>query len=182
VTWASTNTAVASVSSGPASPGLVTALAPGTSAISATIDGMSGEATLTVTQPAPLVRLTNVQETLNRRHMVTRITIGWSGPLNASEAGDIDFFHLAAQGKKGSFNAKNAGTMKLKSATYMPALNEVILKPLKPFTLSKPVRLTVGGQAATGLHDAQGRLIDGEGDGQPGGNAIILLTRKIPKK
>jgi plastocyanin len=181
-TWASTNAAVASVSSRPASPGLVAALAPGASTISATVDGMSGATSLTVTEPAPFVRLTNVQDTLNKRYMVTRITVGWSGPLNATEAGDIAYFHLATPGKKGSFKAKNAGTIKLKNATYVPALNEVVLTPAKPFALSKPVKLTVSGQAASGLQDAQGRLIDGDRDGQPGGDAIAMLSRKVLKK
>jgi Bacterial Ig-like domain (group 2) len=181
-TWASTNTAVASVSSSPASPGLVTAVAPGTSSISATVDGMTAATPVTVTEPAPLVRMTSIQPTLNKRHMVTRITVGWSALLMPSEAGDVAFFRLTMPGKKGSFEAKNARTIKLKSATFVPALSEVILTPAKPFTLSKPVQLKINGQSANGLEDAQGRLIDGDRDGQPGGGAIAILSRKALKK
>jgi plastocyanin len=181
-TWASTNTAVASVSSSASSPGLVTALAPGTSTISATVDGMSGATPVNVAEPAPVVHMSNVHDTLNKRHMVTQITIGWSAPLNASQAGDVAFFRLATAGKKGSFDAKNARMIKLKSATYVPALNEVVLTPAKPFTLSKPVQLMVSGQPTAGLEDAEGRLIDGDGNGQPGGDAIAILSRKVIKK
>ena len=49
VTWASTNTAVATVNSA----GLVTAVSPGTTAISATLGGVTGKTPLTV-QPGPL--------------------------------------------------------------------------------------------------------------------------------
>jgi hypothetical protein len=68
--------------------------------------------------------------------MVTGITVGWSAPLNASEAGDVAFFHLATDGKKGSFDAKNATIFKLKSATYVPALNKVVLTPARPSAIS----------------------------------------------
>jgi hypothetical protein len=182
VTWTSTNTTVASVSSGPASPGLVTALAPGTTSITATFDGMSGTTPLTVTIAPPLAELTNVQVATNKRHMVTRITLDWSAPLNASEAGSVSFFHLAMPGKKGSFAARNTKTIRVKSATWIPGSNEVVLTPAKPFALSKPVQLKVSGQGAAGLEDSQGRLIDGERDGQPGGDAIVILDRKVLKK
>lgn len=49
VTWSSTNTAVATVSS----TGLVTAVAPGSATISATSEGQSGSASMTVVVPAP---------------------------------------------------------------------------------------------------------------------------------
>jgi plastocyanin len=182
VSWASTNTTVASVSNGPASPGLVTARAPGTTSITATFDGTSGTTPLNVTNPPPLAQLTNVHIATNKRRMVTRITLDWSAPLNASEAGSVSLFHLSVPGTKGSFAARNARTIKIKSATWMPGSNEVVLKPAKPFALSKPVQLKVSGQGATGLEDSQGRLIDGERDGQPGGDAIAILNRKLLKK
>ena len=56
--------------------------------------------------------------------------------------------------------------------------NTVTLTPKTPFTLAKPVQLLVTGTGATGLEDTDGRLIDGDHDGQPGGNAVAILTKK----
>jgi hypothetical protein len=50
-----------------------------------------------------------------------------------------------------------------------------MLAPKKPFQLSKPVELRVNGLAPSGLEDSIGRLIDGDHDGQPGGNAMVVL-------
>jgi hypothetical protein len=171
VTWASANSAVASITAG----GLATALAPGTSMISAALGGMSGSAQLTVN--APLVTMTNVQLVLNKRLMVTQIVVSFSGAVNVGEADNLGTYRLATAGKKGSFDAKNAGIIKLKSAV-VGSNNSVRLTPRKAFALSKTVQFRVNGLAPAGLQDSQGRLIDGDHNGQPGGNAIALLTRK----
>ena len=110
VTWASANTAVATISAG----GLATAVAPGTSTISAALNGMSGSMLLTVN--GPLVTMTNVQLVLNKRHLVTQIVVTFSGAVNVTEADSVATYRLATAGKKGSFDAKNAGIIKLKSA------------------------------------------------------------------
>ena len=55
-TWASTNQAVATVSSA----GVVAALAPGTSSITATVNGVQGSALVTVPAPAPCVTAVSV--------------------------------------------------------------------------------------------------------------------------
>ena len=51
------------------------------------------------------------------------------------------------------------------------------LIPEKPFALSKPVEVLVEGGPPSGLQDAEGRLIDGNRDGQPGGNATSILSK-----
>jgi hypothetical protein len=54
----------------------------------------------------------------------------------------------------------------------------VTLTPKKPFALTKPVQVRVNRLAPSGLQDIEGRLIDGDHDGQPGGNAIAVLRTK----
>ena len=44
-----------------------------------------------------------------------------------------------------------------------------------PFRLDKAVQLRINGLAPSGLTDRMGRLIDGDHDGQPGGDAIARL-------
>jgi plastocyanin len=173
VTWASANTAVATISAG----GLATAVAPGTSSISAAFDGMSGSMLLTVN--GPLVTMTNVQLVQNKRHLVTQIVVTFSGAVNGAEADQVATYRLATAGKKGSFDAKNAGIIKLKSAVLRGANNVVTLTPKKAFALTKPVQFRVNGLSPAGLQDSFGRLIDGDHNGQAGGNAIALLTRKM---
>jgi hypothetical protein len=74
-----------------------------------------------------------------------------------------------------SFDAKNAKLINLKSAAYNRAENTVTLTPKKPFTLTEPVQLRINSQPASGLQHTLGRLIDGDHNGTPGGNAVALL-------
>ena len=131
VTWASSDPAVASIST----TGLASGLAPGSSAISATLNGVTGSMVLAVYCRAvvPLVTLTEVVPVLNKRHLVTRIEVFFSGVVNATEAHATGTYRLAYPGKKGSFTAKNAVKIKLKSAVVDAADNMVTLTPKKAF-------------------------------------------------
>jgi hypothetical protein len=40
------------------------------------------------------------------------------------------------------------------------------------------VEVLVLGQGRSALHDSLGRLIDGNNDGQPGGNAVVILSNR----
>jgi trimeric autotransporter adhesin len=179
VTWSSSATNVVTISNDAGSQGIATAHGPGTSTISATFDGMTDITSITVT-PAPpaLVSVVSIHDTLNKRHQVTGITVAFSGALNAPLAQSLSNYRLATPGKKGSFDAKNAKLIKLKSAVYNAALDQVVLTPKKPVALSKPIQLRVNGQSPAGLQDTEGRLIDGNHDGQPGGNAVAVVSRK----
>jgi mucin-19 len=128
--------------------------------------------------PPPLVTVTGVHEVFNKKHQVKQITVSFSGPVNATEAAETVVYRLATAGKKGSFTAKNAGIIRLASAAYASAGNTVTLTPKKPFALTKTVQLVVSGTGATGLLDASGRLIDGDHNGQAGGNAIAYLSKR----
>jgi plastocyanin len=170
-TWGSSVTSVASITA----TGMATGLAAGRSAIVASFQGVTGTTLLTV--QAPLVRLVAVSLVTNKRHMVTQINVTFSGALNAAEAKLTSIYRLATAGKNGSFTAKNAKTIKLKSAVYKPSLNRVILTPNAPFALKKTVQLLINGTGPTGLQDASGQLIDGDHNGTAGGNAIALITK-----
>jgi hypothetical protein len=134
--------------------------------------------TVTAPPPLPLVSVTSVGFVRNKKHLVTSITVEFSGALNVTEADSLATYRLATAGKHGSFNAKNAGIVKLKSAVFVAGLNEVILTPRKPFALTKPVQLRINGLPPSGLQDTLGRLIDGNHDGQAGGNAVAMLRPK----
>jgi hypothetical protein len=110
--------------------------------------------------------------------MVTQITVEFSGAVNMAEADSVATYRLLSPGKRGSFTAKNAKAIALRSAVLNSAGTEVTLTPRKPFALSKPVQLTVSGQSPGGLQDSQRQLIDGNHDGAAGGDGVAVLRRK----
>jgi len=126
---------------------------------------------------SPLVTVSNVQVVENKKHQVTEILVDFSGALNAAEAQGLGIYRLATAGKRGSFTAKNARIIKLKSAIYDAANHAVDLFPKKPFALTKKVQLQVDGVPPSGLEDSFGRLIDGNDNGQAGSNAVVYLSR-----
>jgi hypothetical protein len=171
-TWASTAPGVATVNSA----GLAIGVGGGSASITASVGGISGQTSLTVN--APLVTLVSVIVVKNKRHQVTEIILDFSGAVNGTEAQSTVEYRLANPGKKGSFTAKNARIIKLRSAIYNPANDSVTLTPRKPFKLAKPVQFRVNGSAPGGLEDSLGRLIDGDHNGSPGGDAIAVIKAK----
>ena len=157
-------------------------LAPGTHTITAAYSGDGrfsastafNPVTLTVQSP-PLVTVRDVQLVLDRRKNVTQVIVSLSGDVDPGKAASTGIYRLATAGRKGSFDARNAGILKLRSAAYNSVTDTVTLTPLRPFRLVKPVQVRVNGQSPAGLIDRLGRLIDGNHDGQPGGNATVLL-------
>lgn len=115
--------------------------------------------------------MTSVRPVTNKKHLVTQIIVSFSGPVNAAGADNLNIYRLATAGKKGSYTAKSATIIKLKSAVYNPASDSVTLTPKKAFALTKPVQLVVDGEPPSGLEDTLGRFINA------GSNAVAVLTR-----
>ncbi len=135
----------------------------------------AGQSTGSGSLPPP-VTLGSVQE-VKKNHKISEIVLGFSGALNGTQAASVTEYGLVTVGKKGSFTGKGAKALKLKSAVYNSANNTVDLFLKKPTVFTKKVQLTVDGLAPSGLEDTYGRLIDGNDDGQPGGNAVAILTK-----
>jgi hypothetical protein len=132
---------------------------------------------LTVEALPPPVTLFRVQLQSNKQHLVSRVILAFSGALGAAEAAELGLYRLTSAGKHGSFTARSSRVIKLRSASYSAGNDTITLIPRVPFALSRPVQLLVRGTAPSGLLDAFGRLIDGTGDGQPGGDAVAILSR-----
>ena len=113
----------------------------------------------------------------NKKHQVTAIVITFSGQVNTAEADSAATYRLATPGSHGSYTAKNAKTIKLRSANYNSSSETVTLTPKSPFKVTKPVQILVSGLPPSGLRDGLGRLIDGDHNGTTGGNATAILTR-----
>ncbi len=114
--------------------------------------------------------MTYTQDSLNKKHQVTEVVVIFSSAVNAAEADRTSTYHLATPGKGGSYTAKNAVVINLKSASYNPAINMVTLTPAKPFASTKPVELVVYASGPNGLQDTHGRFING------GKNAVVFPT------
>ncbi len=134
----------------------------------------AAQATTTI---PPLVTLAKVSDMLNKKHQVTEVLVKFTGPVNAAQANQLATYHLATPGKHGSYTTKNAAIIKLRSAVYTASSNTVALTPKKPFALTKPVQLLVYGTGLSALQDTYGRAISGANNGQPGSNAVAILSR-----
>jgi RHS repeat-associated protein/uncharacterized repeat protein (TIGR01451 family) len=137
----------------------------------------AAQATIKVVQPPPpLVTLKNARLVNNKKHQVTEILVTFSGAINQTEADSTAAYRLATPGKGGSLAAKTAGIIKLKSAVYDSKTNTVALFLSKPLALTQPAQLLIYGTGKSGLRDRYGRLIDGDRNGQAGGNATVTIS------
>jgi hypothetical protein len=106
---------------------------------------------------------------------VKEIVIDFSGPLDSGSADSLGNYQLTSAGRGNKFGAKGSKPVALASASYNSASDSVTLIARGKLVLSKPLQLRVSGSA---LEDARGRPIDGNGDGQPGGDALAMLTAR----
>jgi cyclophilin family peptidyl-prolyl cis-trans isomerase len=130
-------------------------------------------------RPTPLVSVENVRLIMSRKHQLTQILVTFTGAIDSQEADQTGMYRLAHPGKKGSYTAKNAVVVKLRSAVYDSLDHVVALTPKKPFALTKQaLQLLVDGSSPSGLQDSSGRYIDGLNNGQAGSNAIIVISKR----
>jgi hypothetical protein len=125
--------------------------------------------------PNPPVTWTIVFVWTDRNEKVAQIQVLFSGALNAVQAERLGIYRLATAGEDGSFDGHYSRVIKLGSAQYGANENSVTLTPRRPFSLTKVFQLRIAGEPHGGLHDSNGRLIDGDGNGKPGGNVEVVL-------
>jgi Calx-beta domain len=130
---------------------------------------------------APLVSMSSVQLLSNNKHQVTEVNIGFSGALEPNTADNKTNYRLSVPGTGGSYTAKNAKVLGIRSAVSSAAHDTVTLTLSKPIALAKPVQLIVSGSTSSGLTDTFGRKIDGDHNGTAGGNATAILSKQGAK-
>ena len=104
----------------------------------------------------------------------TGIVIQFSGSLNSTQASSLAAFHVFS-GKVKKGHTTFSKPVLLSSAIYNASAHTVSLLPKSKLNLAQPEQLRV---TAALLTDAYGRPIDGNHDGQPGGDAVITITKK----
>ena len=108
---------------------------------------------------------------------MTKVVLTFSGSLEGALAQERELYRFLVAGKKGVFTPRYAMVIRVRNAEYSAASpNTVTLIPMTAFTLSKPVELRISGLSPSGLRDSLGRLIDGDQDGQAGGDAVAVLS------
>ena len=133
-----------------------------------TINYVNG--TLTVIAAPVTVESVSVQKITVGRHKTEQvIVLDFSGDLSPGAAGNAGNYSLATVAKA----KKKSKRVALSRAAYNDAPNTVTLMTAKKLALSPPLLLTIN---AAGLLDAEGRPLDGNGDGQPGGNFVATLS------
>jgi hypothetical protein len=102
------------------------------------------------------------------------LKVFFSGALNANDANSTAPFVLDSSTKSKKFGTRFNKPVSFKSATYNPTTNTVTLTPRGTIP-NQEMELTINGSV---LLDAHGQDLDGNFDGQPGGNYTSLLNSK----
>ena len=154
------------VASGAASPNYTISYVSGTLTVNPASGGTAGSHTPITVESASIEKMSAGKGKKHKSAEV--IVIQFSGGLNSSSAQNVGNYTLAtvAKGKK-----KKSKPLALGSAAYNASTFAVTLTPGKQ-PLKPPVQLTL---IAAGLVDLSGQAIDGNDDGQPGGNFVATL-------
>jgi len=107
-----------------------------------------------------------------KKKTATDIVISLSGAIEAVDADNLANHHLAAPGK-GKKSKTYSKVIHLSSAAYNAATHQVTLLVHGKLALNRPPQLRI---TASGMLDALGRPLDGNHDGQPGGDYVAFLT------
>jgi hypothetical protein len=121
--------------------------------------------------PAHVVAV-SVQKQQAPRHKTSQvIVIQFDEPLNAAAAANLGAYMLTSRAP-----GKKHGTrlLPLARSSYNGVTNTVTLTPPHTLSLNPSVQLRI---VASVLTDALGRLLDGNHDGQPGGDFVATLSK-----
>ena len=103
----------------------------------------------------------------------TGLVLHFSGALNPTQAKSLAEFHLLS-GKVKKGHTTYSKPMPLSSAIYDPTAHTISLVPKGKLNLAQPEQLRI---TASLLTDSLGRPIDGNHDGQPGGDYVANLSK-----
>ncbi len=126
----------------------------------------------TVSQTAPTV--VSLQR-LGFHEQPTALVLTFSEPLDPARAQDLGNYQLILIAHGGRLHHP----LRLFGAVYDATSRTVTLHPARLLPLRFQYMLTVNGTSPTGVTGTTGVLLDGDGDGQPGGNYVRTFGRSI---
>jgi uncharacterized repeat protein (TIGR01451 family) len=162
---------------------LITPAAPGSIDTTATVatasndtDAANNMSTLDVPiGPAP-VSVTNIAvatKTFGKKKEKV-IVLSLNGALGKSGAGKVASYRLAAAGKDKKYGTKDDKVQAIKSVSFDNMKNTITIRTKGTLNLAAALQPKV---TAIGILDPQGRPLDGNHDGAPGGDLIALFTK-----
>jgi hypothetical protein len=123
--------------------------------------------------PAQVVRVSVQKLRVSHRATNTVVVVQFDEPLNAAAAQNLGAYMLASElpGRKHAIRL-----LPLARSSYNTATNTVTLMPARKLVLGPPVQLRI---IASVLTDALGRPLDGNDDGQPGGEFVATVRTHV---
>jgi uncharacterized repeat protein (TIGR01451 family) len=134
----------------------------------------TGSVSFVVMPASPPVTVVSLKR-FGYHHEPTLLVVGFSGPLDASSAQDLSNYSLVLIAHGGKLRKP----LSFAKATYNPTAATVTLQPTKLLPLRFQYVLTINASTPTGVRDASGQLVDGDGNGIPGGNFVRKFNHDI---
>ncbi len=124
----------------------------------------------------PYVTVNNATESV-RRGIVQRISLVFSGPLDAASAKNRAGYWLVLPGRDRVFGTRDDRRVRFRTAAYAVGANTVRLVPSVRLTTRQAFEVVAVGSGSKGsVRDIYGRPIDGNRDGQPGGDSVTRFA------
>jgi hypothetical protein len=129
----------------------------------------------------PPVTVKSVRTTTNRGS-IQNFIVTFSAALNPTSATKVSGYWLVLPGHDHRFGTKDDKIIKFRKAVYQASLDTVTLTPAARVSATSAVELVVSG-STTKPHptDIWGRPIDGNKDGVPGGNFVLIVGPAPPQ-
>ncbi len=149
--------------------------APGASAL---LGNPSAAALVIHQNDAPLVTVQRVsiqKQVVSKRKTTTVIVIQFSGALNPLTAQSLASYALTTEVITKKHGTTLGKAFPISKAVYSASTDTVTLTTKKALVVNPPLQLRVNGSSVL---DSLGRPIDGNDDGQAGGNFLATLSKK----
>jgi hypothetical protein len=124
----------------------------------------------------PYVTVNNASESV-RRGIVQSISLVFSGPLDAASANNRADYWLVLPGRDRVFGTRDDRHLRFRTTVYSTAANTVRLTPSVRLSTRQSFEVIAVGSGSKGVvRDSYGRPIDGNRDGQPGGDFVTIFA------
>jgi hypothetical protein len=132
--------------------------------------------------PTPAVTVVDVQERA-RRGKIRRLDVTFSGALNRRSARNPANYWLILPGPDEQIGTSDDRRIRIRVASYKRSINKVSLIPRRDVSARQAIALVISGSTTgSSVRDFAGRPIDGDRDGQPGGDDIAVLAPLVAAK
>src|SRR5262249_60890167 len=108
---------------------------------------------------------------------IQRLIVTFSGALDRASARNRDNYGLVLPGRDDRFGTPDDRRIRIRAASYSRSTNTVRLVPRRAISARQAVAVNVSGHiAGPAVRDLAHRPIDGDHDGEPGGNDVTVLA------